>query len=211
MKVFAIAAWAILGATLSVPAAAAEADVRKTWDAGRCIATRDRAGAAALMRALPLEPGAADLTSLSPAIAQRCARGLNRVDTLQLRGAIAQTLYWRDFGGMGVEPRRSAALINLRLPTQADPAGDPAFERYRWSDCVVRNNGERVDLLLATAPGSRNETRILADMHNYLAACAPPEARISISHTDLRSLIAQSAYQAMYRYWTRTLTSTERR
>lgn len=201
------------GAVLA-PAAPATAyrvaTVDETFATGRCIVSRSRDAALDVLRAVPYSADSADLSRL-PGNVSRCARGISTADALQLRGAIVQELYRRDFGGAGVEPRRSTPLVNLDLPVQDSPSGDRTVELLRWSDCVVRNDGEHVDRLLASSVGSRTEAAAIDRMRSYMAACAPSGAEFSVRPGDLRALIAQSAYHSMYRYWTRQLAPVDTR
>lgn len=201
-------------AAVLAPAAPATAyrvaSVDETFATGRCIVTRSRDAALDILRAVPNSADEADLSRLPPSVT-RCARGITTADALQLRGAIVQELYRRDFGGAGLEPRRSTPLVNLNLPVQDSPAGDRTVELLRWADCVVRNDGEHVDRLLASTVGSRTEAAVIERMRSYMAACAPAGAEFSVRPGDLRALIAQSAYHSMYRYWTRQLAPVDTR
>ncbi len=178
--------------------------LRQVYDAGRCLVTSDRGTAVSLLTTLPLEEGDVDLSTL-PDRAQRCARGLTTVASLHLRGAIAQALFVRDFGGFGEEPRRSAPLVNLNIPAQSSPPGTGMTELYRWSDCVVRNDAGQSERLLSSTVGSRQEAAAIERLRSYMSACAPAGQQLSVRPSDLRSLVAQSAYHSMYRYWTRQL------
>ena len=196
-----IAAGAALA--LAAPAAAdAPASAREIFDAGRCIVDSDRRAAVGLISSLPIDGDAASLSSLPDRVRSRCAEGLASADVLHLRGAIAQALFFRDFGGIGIQPQRSVPLVDLDLPVQASPAGDRTVELYRWADCLVRNDGPRAERLLASPVGSRAEAAAIDRMRDYMAACAPPEAQLAVQPSELRSLLAQSAYHSMYRYWT---------
>jgi hypothetical protein len=201
-------AWVAAGAALSM-AGPARADqggpsLAQIYDVGRCIVVNDRGAAVALLRSLPVEEGEADLSRLSDR-AQRCARGMATVNALHLRGAIAQALFFRDFGGFGEEPRRSTPLVNLNLPVQSSPPGTGMTELYRWADCVVRNDNAHAERLLSSTVGSRNEATAIASLRAFMSACAPAGQQLAVRPSDFRSLIAQSAYQSMYRYWTREL------
>jgi hypothetical protein len=193
---------------VSTPAAAdtASESFKNLYDAGRCIVTRDRYAAVALLQDLPIDGDTTELTSL-PAAAQRCASGLTSVEPLHLRGAIAQALFFRDFGGFGLEPRRSAPLVNLSLPTQDTPGTTRSVQLYQWADCVVRNDAGHTERLLSSSVGSRGEAAAINGLRDYMAACAPAEAQLAVQPTELRSLLAQSAYHSMYRYWTDQLSS----
>lgn len=203
-----VAAAAALSLPTQAPAAAADASVQSVYDSARCIVTRDRQAALRLMQSLPIESAPADLSSLSSEAASRCLEGVADADALILRGGIAQAMFFRDFGGFGEEPSRGVALLNLNLPVQDSPPGDPAVDIYRWSDCLVRNDGPRSERLLSSRPGSQNESRAIEGLRPYMQACAPEGLEIQVDAAELRSVIAQSAYQSMYRYWTRELTST---
>lgn len=196
---------AVLAATmlwsLPAPAVANYPGLERIYMAARCMVGHDRAAAAGLIRALPLGRERTDVSALSPELVRRCAGSLESPPALHLRGGLAQALFFRDFRGFGLRPMRSIPLVNLDLPVQDSPPGDRMTELYRLADCVVRNDPEHVERLLATQPGSENEGRFMSLLGNYLRACAPV-AELSIARSDLRSVIAQSAYQAMFRYWT---------
>lgn len=193
--------------SLQAPATAATPGIDRIYSAGRCIVQSDRAAAVELVLALSPGREQTSLSALAPSLADRCGAGLDTVPAMHLRGAIAQALFLRDFRGFGLEPSRSVPLVNLDLPVQDSPAGDPTTEIYRLADCVVRNDGPRTERLLATRPGTDNEGRVMDALAPYLRACSSADARLSIARSDLRSAIAQSAYHSMYRYWTRQLNS----
>lgn len=190
----------------ALPAIAATAPIDQIYAAGRCIVQHDRDAAVDLILALPLGRERSDASVLAANVG-RCGRAIGSVPAIHLRGAIAQALFFRDFRGFGLQPSRSIPLVNLDLPVQDSAPGDTTNELYRLADCVVRNDGPHIEMLLATRPGSENEGRIMALLAPYLRACAPGDAELSLARSDLRSAIAQSAYQSMYRYWTRQLRS----
>ena len=196
-------------AALAMPVPAAADDngdsVRDIYDAGRCLVDRDRRAAVGFLTAVPVDSETADLSQLPDSLAQRCAEGMNSAKTLLIRGAIAQALFFRDFGGFGLEPRRSAPLVNLDLPVQDSPEGSVRTELYRWSDCVVRNDATHTERLLSSPVGSRTEEAAIEGLRPYMAACAPAGSQLAVQPTELRSLLTQSAYHSMYRYWTNQL------
>lgn len=191
--------------SLPAPAAASSPGLDRIYAAGRCMVAHDRGAAASLIRSLPLGRERTDLSALSPELVRRCAGSLGSPPALHLRGALAQALFFRDFRGFGLQPFRSIPLVNLELPVQDSPPGDRTTELYRLADCVVRNDPGHVERLLASRPGSDNEGRFMSLLGGYLRAC--PAAELSIARSDLRSALAQSAYQSMYRYWTGELRS----
>jgi hypothetical protein len=136
---------ALLAAAAALPPAVpahadqGDASLRNIYEAGRCIVDNDRSTAISFLQSLPIEEGEADLTLLPDSLTRRCARGLGTVDSLHVRGAMAQALFFRDFGGFGIEPGRSVPLVNLNIPAQSSPPGTGMTELYRWADCVVRN------------------------------------------------------------------------
>ncbi len=192
---------------MPVPAAAEDnGDTgRAIFDAGRCMVDRDRHTAVGFLQAVPVDSENADLSLLPSNLVERCAEGLSGAKALTIRGAIAQALFFRDFGGFGLEPRRSAPLVNLDLPTQDSPEGSVRTELYRWSDCVVRNDAHHVERLLSSSVGSRGEEAAIERLRAFMAACAPAGSQLAVQATELRSLLAQSAYHSMYRYWTNQL------
>lgn len=190
----------------AVPAVADEggASLRQIYDAGRCIVDNDRRTAVSFLQSLPIEEGEADLTLLPDSLTRRCLRGLGMVDSLHVRGALAQALFFRDFGGFGIEPGRSVPLVNLNIPAQSSPPGTGMVELYRWADCVVRNDIGHTERLLQSRVGSQNESSAIEGLRPYMQACAGTES-LAVRPADFRSLVAQSAYNSMYRYWTRQL------
>jgi hypothetical protein len=191
------------------PAAPAHADqgdasLRTIYEAGRCIVDNDRRTAISFLQSLPIDEGEADLTLLPDNLTRRCAQGLGTVDSLHVRGAMAQALFFRDFGGFGIEPGRSVPLVNLNIPAQSSPPGTGMTELYRWADCVVRNDIGHTERLLQSRVGSQAESAAIGELQPYMRACAG-EQSLAVRSSDFRSLVAQSAYNSMYRYWTRQL------
>ncbi|HEX8640793.1 MAG TPA: hypothetical protein VF704_06520 [Allosphingosinicella sp.] len=203
-----LAAGAAFAAATPAAADTGAESVDRIYSAGRCIATEDRYAAVSLLQSLPIDGDAADLSTLSER-ARHCARELSAPDILHLRGALAQALFFRDFGGFGLEPRRSAALVNLSLPTQDTPGTSRSVQLYQWSDCVVRNDAAHTEALLQSRVGSRGEAAAIERLRDYMAACAPAGAQLAVQPAELRSLLAQSAYQSMYRYWTDQLSAVQ--
>lgn len=179
--------------------------LRQIYDAGRCMVISDRNTTVNFLASLPVEDGDADLSRLPGHLQRRCAEGLSTANALHMRGAIAQALFFRDFGGFGLEPRRSAPLVNLNIPVQDSPAGPGIVDLYRWADCVVRNDTNHAERLLSSQVGSRGESDAIDGMRAFMSACAPAGQQLAVRPSDFRALVAQSAYNSMFRYWTRVL------
>lgn len=199
-----VAAAAALSPAAPAYADQGDASLRNVYDAGRCIVDNDRRTAVSFLQSLPLEEGEADLTLLPDNLTRRCAQGLGTVDSLHVRGAMAQALFFRDFGGFGIQPGRSVPLVNLNIPAQSSPPGTGMTELYRWADCVVRNDFGHSERLLQSRVGSQSESAAISALQPYMRACAG-EQSLAVRPSDFRSLVAQSAYNSMYRYWTRQL------
>lgn len=182
----------------AAPAAAA------VYEAGRCIVGQDRAAAAALMRRLPLDDSAADLSPLQRSRARACAAGAAGASANMVRGAIAQELFLRDFRSFGGEPRYPDRLVDLDLPVQgiSAPGGSGAGDLYRWADCVVRNDPANVERLLRSPVGSTDEAGAIAAVQPYMSACFAAGAQVAMRASQIRGLFAQGAYFSMYRIWT---------
>lgn len=195
---------AIAAATIAAlpgPAQAAR-NSPAVYEAGRCIVQYDRAAANRLMATLPLGDAAADLRGLNRRAAA-CAERLAGEPAMQVRGALAQAMFARDFGSMGRDPDPRRGFINLNLPVQAGPpANDRTTQLYRWADCVARNDSRSTERLLRTEAASPEEAAAIEALRNYMAACMPAGAQLDIRLWELRSVIAQSAYNTVYRYWT---------
>lgn len=205
-----LAAAALAG--LSQPAVATNGpnSVAAIYEAGRCIVREDRDAAVALIRSLPLDGDAADLTMLRGDAAD-CVRGTDSAGVMAVRGAIAQALFFRDFHRFGMQPQFGRRLANLNLPVESSTTTEPAVDLYRWSDCVVRNDTVGTERLLRSTVGSGEEGAALEGLRNFMSACIADGAEIRVRNADVRSLFAQSAYNTMYRYWTGQLSAANRR
>ena len=193
-------------AAIPVPAFAAPASVARVYEAGRCMVSRDRRAAAALIRALPLDGRVADLSSLRGS-ARDCAGGAQGAPAMLVRGAIAQALFLRDFRDFGREPRTETGLVDLNLPVESSVGGTRSVELYRWGDCVVRNDAAGTRRLLLSPIGSGEEDAAIAGLQTYMSACMRAGSQLQVRQSELRSVFAQSAYHVMYRYWTGQLSA----
>lgn len=201
------AALLVLPPAMAETAATAEgaASIQQIYEAGRCIVDRDRRAAVGILRAVPYDSLTADLSALPEPLARRCVRDLASPSATHLRGAIAQALFFRDFGGFGIEPARSIPLVDLGIPVQDSAEGSRRTDLYRWADCLVRNDAAHAERLMQSRLGSASEATAIDALRPFMAACAPAGAQMAVQPTELRSIIAQSAYHSMYRYWTRQL------
>lgn len=190
-------------ALLAVPGPASAArNSPAVYEAGRCIVDRDRSGANRLMATLPLDESTADLSRLN-ARATACAARLADAPAMQVRGALAQAMFMRDFGSIRREPDPRRGFINLNLPVQASgTASDRTTQLYRWGDCVARNDSAGTERLLRTEAASTEESAAIEGLRNYMAACMPTGVQLEVRLWELRSVIAQTAYNTVYRYWT---------
>lgn len=202
-RIFVPFAAAVLTALPGPAPAAPGPSTAAVYAAGRCIVARDYGRALALLVALPLDDQAADLAQLRGSGAEPCAGGIAGASALLVRGAIAQALFMRDFGGFGRDPRSSAHLINLNLPVQDSAGGSRALDLYRWGDCVVRNNPGATQDLLASVSGSAEERAAIAELQPFMTPCMPFGTQLTTVYlTEARAVFAQSAYHTMYRYAT---------
>ncbi len=196
-KAMLIAAGAV--ACLSVPAAASPGGTtaRSVYDMGKCIVRKDRNAAIELMSSLPLT-GAANLSGNVGGASSCLASASGAANAVTVRGALAQALFLRDFNEFGADPGR-AALAGYSLPIDSG--------LYRWSDCVVRQDTGAITTLLHTDVGSRQEAQLLERIRPQMSACLPTTERLAIAPSQLRSVLAQSAYNVAYRYWTEQLSA----
>jgi hypothetical protein len=188
---------AVCTAGAAAPAFGAPAAAAAVYEAGRCMVRRDPRAAAALILALPSDNSPADLSSLRGA----CA-GAEGATAMQVRGAIAQALFLRDFRVFGREPQPRAVLVNLALPVESSVGGTRSAALYRWGDCVVRNDGAGAQRFLVSALRSAEESAAIAGLQTYMQACLPADTEFQVRASELRGVLAQSAYHAMYRFWT---------
>lgn len=199
---------AMLAALPGAAAAAPGPATAAVYDAGRCIVARDYGRALGLILALPLDDRAADFGALHGSAAESCAADIAGASALLVRGAIAQALFIRDFGGFGHDPRSNARLVDLALPVQDSAGGSRALDLYRWGDCVVRNDPGATQRLLASATGSAEERAAMAELQPFMNPCMPFGTQLTVYLTEARAVFAQSAYNAMYRYATGQLRVT---
>jgi hypothetical protein len=192
-----IAAGAI--ACLSVPAGASPGGttVRSVYDMGKCIVRKDRSAAIELMSSLPLT-GSANLSGSVGGASSCLAQASGTANAVTVRGALAQALFLRDFNEFGADPGRGT-LAGYSLPIEAG--------LYRWSDCVVRQDTGAITSLLHSDVGSRQEAQVLERIRPQMSACLPTTERLAIAPSQLRSVLAQSAYNVAYRYWTEQLSA----
>ena len=185
---------------VSVPASAAPGGTtaRALYDMGKCIVRKDRKAAMELMSSLPLT-GDANLSGSVGGASSCLNQASVPANAVTVRGAIAQALFIRDFNEFGVDPRPGANLASYQLPIEAG--------LYRWSDCVVRQDADAITILLRTPVGSRREAQLLERIKPQMEACLPTTERLAIAPSQLRSVLAQSAYNVAYRYWTNQLSA----
>ena len=62
-------------------------------------------------------------------------------------------------------------------------------------------------MLLHSEVGSRQEAQVLERIKPQMSACLPTAERLAIAPSQLRSVLAQSAYNVAYRYWTEQLSA----
>ncbi len=181
----------------------ATAAVAGIYRAGQCVVQRDRALAIRLLEALPIDAEPQLQAAARMVRDAGClVAPLPENFPLFLRGAIAQEMLSSDYSEFAGEPHSVARLINLRLPVESDqePVNESA-RYYRWSDCVVRNDMTNVERLIRIPAGSDRERGLLRKMAPYFSACMGPQAQLSASAPEIRSLLMQSAYHMLYRYW----------
>ncbi len=169
---------------------------------GQCVVRHDRGTALRLLEMLPVD-GEPRLQEAARTIADAGCLGESLpVDfPVYLRGAIAQEMLRTDFTEMRGEPYSVARLVDFGLPVESDSDPAESAQPYRWSDCVVRNDGDNVERLMRTPPGSEGERRVLVRMRAYMSACMSGQTEFAASAPEIRSLFMQSAYHSLYRYW----------
>jgi hypothetical protein len=164
---------------------------------GKCIVRKDRQAAIELMSSLPLT-GAANLSGNVGGASSCVAGASGSANAVMVRGALAQALFLRDFKEFGADPGRKG-LAGYTLPIEAG--------LYRWSDCVVRQDTGAITTLLHSEIGSRQEAELLERIKPQMSACLPSTERLAIAPSQLRSVLAQTAYNVAYRYWTEQLSA----
>jgi hypothetical protein len=189
-------------AALALPGQAqAVGNSQSIYEAGRCLVAQDRVTANRLMATLPLDDSDVDLSGLSGRAAA-CATPLDGAPAMQVRGALAQAMFLRDFRTVRREVNPRRGFINLNLPLSTSPGGTRTVELYRWGDCVARNNAAGAERLMRTPAASPEEAAAIEEMRNHMAACMPAGTQLDVRLWELRSVIAQSTYNTLYRYWT---------
>jgi hypothetical protein len=197
-RIFLLAAAAICLPAIPAGASPGGSSVRSVYDMGKCIVRKDRIAAVALMGSLPLS-GSANLSGSIGSASGCVAQASTGANSVTVRGALAQALFLRDFNEFGAEPTRKAGFASYELPIESG--------LYRWSDCVVRQDTGAITVLLHTEIGSRQEAQVLERIRPQMSACLPTTEKLAIAPSQLRSVLAQSAYNVAYRYWTEQLSA----
>lgn len=186
-------------ASVMLPGAAHSAPQTPATNAealGKCLVKSDRQNAIALFSRLPADNSPADV---SPGLGG-CTTDMTEITAMQVRGAIAEALYERDFREAGVAPHQSADnFARLDLPEgETDKTGIFALGR-----CVALARFADVDRIFAMEPGSQRESNFVETLKPYFAACQPTGTQITIKRGDVRPILAQNAYAGNVRYWLR--------
>jgi hypothetical protein len=191
-------------ATPSVPGPVASE--KATYELGSCIVKSDREMAARLMRDLP---PASTQVAIGGLRLGKCTSGSPAVRAITLRGSIAQALLLRDFPRFGVPPRITPShFVQFDLPVETGTNTDARTAAlYKMSDCVVRNQGIKIERLFRADIGSNIEGRLIDYLAPTIQACQG--ANVRVTRTDFRSALAQSAYKVSVRYWLGELYSAE--
>ena len=165
---------------------------------GKCVVEADRSAAITLFQRTPADSSMIDPRTAQTGGAVACGNNAAPMPAMQMRGAIAEALYYRDFREAGMQPRRAAGdFATLNLPEgAADPDGVFAVSR-----CVARARFTVVDKLFAMPAGSRREHDFIVDLMPYFSACQPKGTQVSIRLGEIRALMAQSAYEGNVKYW----------
>lgn len=188
---------AVLAKTPSVAAAQA-------LSFGKCIVKADRLAAISLFQQLPADSTSADIGAKMLGKGAQCRSGGEILSSMQVRGSIAEALFTKDFASAGLSPRQPLdRLAQLGLPDdQADGTGVFTVGR-----CVAKARFSTMEKLFTYPADSRREAEFINGLMPYFAACQPKGAQFSIKRSDIRSLMAQSTYDANVRYWARKSTN----
>lgn len=186
------------GAVVIVPASAAangaaEAaggyvaeDVRKLVELSRCIAGRRPADAQELLTMDYREAAYDRMAKWVTGRSMACVpRGKLRFSRLLFAGGLAEEMLARPGGGLPAEPSTGG-------PGDEPRDGDIT---ERIGSCLVRTQPTAVAKLLATAPASAEEGRVVRDLTPYIAGCVAPGKTARISQPSLRAIAALTAYR----------------
>lgn len=193
-------------AALPVPASAqGSANAESVYDFGRCVVKDDRDAAARLLSQLPYEGEVDNVRTLLGGGAAKCqASAPAAVSAQQLRGALAQELFKKDFKEFGMTPETPVyRLAEVSLPIADNaPVSPQTRNLYKLAECTVRNDGSRVEYLLATPLGSSREQTQFDNLAPVLLACQPAGTQLNMSRLTMRSAIALAAYDVAARFAT---------
>lgn len=187
------------GGQSSAPAApAVPTPPAEVLRAAACAVARDATVATALLATQPRSTQERERVLNLLRTAQRCLRMREQIatPTMFARGAAAEAVYEAQFAAPVAA--RSPALGAAPLPRPA-----PSAERivavlapmYDLVDCATPRAPDLVRALLATEPGSPEETNALGAMNAAFAPCVPTGTQLGIDPRAMRAFFAEAIYR----------------
>ena len=166
--------------------------------AAQCAVSADRESAADALGDLGFATTPATLDAARLGKGAKCAAGGLTGPSIDVRGALVEALYKRDFREFGVQPHQSQGnFVQVRLP---EGAGD-ADGRGAVAMCVARSAPNLADRLFGTVPGTQRESDAIAAVVPYFRACRPSGSPLALTRGEMRALIAHGAYETSVRFW----------
>jgi len=110
------------------------------------------------------------------------------------RFALADALFRQELAGAAAPDPAAAPPLLHQAPAEprgvTGEAGDGATFRFRYGECVVRNDPGGAKALLLARPGTRDELDRIEAMRPALSACLPAKTTITVEKLVLRGVIA---------------------
>jgi len=187
---------ALIAATLVAPAQAAPsskpndaAALAKVHNLARCAVTRRPDKIRDLLRLDYTSKAYADRLWWEAQRQWNCLdAGALRFGNVVFAGALAEQLVERE------------SRLAARLAEAGSPALQPVVARSEadaMAFCTVRAEPEKTSLLLATAPGSPDEKRVIATLGPVLGKCLRAGAKGTFNAAGIRSLLALAAWRLL--------------
>ena len=182
------------GGNAASPPSATPAEVMQ---AAVCVVEHNPNAGAALLATQPFSGDEGHRASDIIHDARRCLRSHDSIATtgLAMRAAVAEASYEAQFATPATP--RDPALAAAPLPRPADgsqPATVLAM-MYGLVDCATPSHPDLVRAVLATEPGTPEETAALTALHPAFIACVPAGTHLSYDPHIIRGMFAESLYR----------------
>ena len=172
--------------------------------AAGCATGRDTEAADALLATAPFSGDERERAVRMLRSAQRCLHSATPIATsaMMFRGAVAETLYEARFAQPATALSPAAAAAPFFQPANVAGHENAAIltTHFQVAQCAAPAQPALVRALLATEPGSAEESTALEALYPALGACVPPGSvppgtQLGIDRAAIRGMLAEGLYR----------------